>query len=95
MRKRGKFTHKSHYYGICSSKFIGLCSLRDELLTKDLMQYKIREIRIKTLLIALKTDTELAISAGEMPVQFQSDTIITQSRDFETLWDLGVITLTV
>ena len=38
------------------------------------------EIRIQTFLIALKFDRQLSSSAGEMPVKFQSDTIIITSN---------------
>ena len=62
-----------------------------DVLQQDLVKSRSRDIRVKTLPIALKLDRYLGSAAAEMPVKFQSDTIIitpnlTYLRPREILW---------
>ena len=50
--------------------------MRTDVLPQGLAKSRSREIRVETFLTALKFDRHLDSSAAEMPVKFQSDTII-------------------
>ena len=54
-----------------------ICDITDpDVLRQDLAKSRSREIRVQTGYIALKFDRHLGSTAAEMPVKFQSDTII-------------------
>ena len=57
-----------------------LFTKRADVLPQDLVKTRNHKIRISTFPIALKCDRHLGSSAAEMPVKFQSDTVITTSN---------------
>ena len=60
------------YYGPLFTK-------RTDVLPQDLVKSLSHEIRVKTFSIATKFDGHFSSSASEIPVKFQSDTIISTS----------------
>ena len=63
---------------------------RTDVLPQDRVTSRGRDIRVYTFPIAVKFDRHLGSSAAEMPIKFQSDTIITTSNlaalSFHEIW---------
>ena len=85
------FCYKTEWHDVYSILFYSIPGLYS-LLPQDLVKSRSREIRIVSSPIALKFDRHLGSTAIEMPVIFQSNTIIitSKSHDFETSRDFAV-----
>ena len=68
--------------------------LSDGLLAQDLVKSRSHEIRAYSFPIGLKFDRHLGGSTAEMPVKFQSNTIIIASRGFDISRNLEIVRLT-